>query len=155
VVSSGIFWSFQIRDVTQYPELDPGSTPPYPGPKAPSTTACIYTRILAEDIVSDQDWYRYVLKYPDQAITFYNTGHRVIRHLVPTLYEINPDLSQSPQPSPQASVNSQQCFHGFADSELYAQPTVIPQHIAFPNPTSITQRSSSGLSDCMDIDSPA
>jgi hypothetical protein len=55
---------------------------------------------------------------------------------------------------PQASVNSQQSFHGFADSELYAQPTVVSRHIVFPNLTSFNQTLSSGPSDRIDIDSP-
>jgi hypothetical protein len=52
-------------------------------------------------------------------------------------------------------LTHQQSFHGFADSELYAQPTVVPRHIVLPNSTSFNQTSSSGQSDCIDIDSPA
>jgi hypothetical protein len=144
-----------LRRILQDPEPDPGLTPQDQGPKHPSATTSVHTRILAEDIVSDQDWYRYLLKYPDEAVIFYNAGHPVVRRLVPTLYEINLELPQSPQPAPQASVNSQHSFHGFADSELDAQPTVLPRHIVLPNPNSFNLTSSRGPSDCMDIDSPA
>jgi hypothetical protein len=65
------------------------------------------------------------------------------------------ETPQSPQPAPQASLNSQQSFHRFADSELYAQPTLVPRHIVLPNLSSFTQISSSGPSDHMNIDSPA
>jgi hypothetical protein len=54
---------------------------------------------------------------------------------------------QTPQSAPEASVNSQHSIHRFADSELYAQPTVVPRHIVLPNPTSFKQTSSSGLPD--------
>jgi hypothetical protein len=120
-----------LRRISQDPEPDPGSTPQDQGPKDPSTTTSVHSRILAEYIVFDQDWYRYLLKYPDEAVTFSNAGHPVVRRLVPTPYEINVEPPQSPQTAPQASVNSQQSFHGFADSELYAQPTVVPRHIVF------------------------
>jgi hypothetical protein len=92
--------------ISQDPEPDPGLTPQDQGPKDPSTTSSVHTRIRAEDIVSDQDWCRYLLKYPDEAVTFYNAGHPVVRRLVPTLYEINTEPPQSPQPATQASVNS-------------------------------------------------
>jgi hypothetical protein len=98
---------------------------------------------------------RYLLKYPDEDVTFYNASHPVVRQLVPTLYEIKAEPPQSLQPALEASVNSQQSFHGFADSELYAQPTIVPRHIVLPNPTSFNQTSSHGPSDCIDIDSPA
>jgi hypothetical protein len=124
-----------LRRISQDPEPDPGSTPQDYGPKDPSTTTSVHTRILAEDFVSDQDWCRYLLKYPDEAVTFYNAGHAGVRRLVPTLYEINAEPPQSPHPAPQASGNSQQSFHGFADSELYARPTIVPRHIVLPNPT--------------------
>jgi hypothetical protein len=81
-----------LRRISQDPEPDPGSTHQDQGPKDPSTTTSVHTRILAEDIVSDQDWCRYLLKYPDEAVTFYNAGHPVVRWLVPTLYEINAEL---------------------------------------------------------------
>jgi hypothetical protein len=93
--------------ILQDPELDLGSTPPNQGPKAPSTTTSVHTRILAEDIVSDHDWNRYLLKYPDKAVTFYNAGHPVLCQLVPTLYQIITEPLQSSQPAPQACVNSQ------------------------------------------------
>jgi hypothetical protein len=88
-------------------------------------------------------------------VTFYIAGHPVVHQLVLTLYKINAEPAQSPQPAPQSSVNSQQSFHGFADSELYAQPTIVPRHIVLPNPTLFNQTSSNSLSDRMDIDSPA
>jgi hypothetical protein len=50
-------------------------------------------------------------------------------------------------------VNSLQSFHGFADSELDAQPTIVTRYIVCPNPNSFTRTLSSGLSDHMDIDS--
>jgi hypothetical protein len=128
-----------LRRISQDPEPDPGSTPQDQGPKDPSTTTSVHIRILAEDIVSDQDWCRYLLKYPDEPVTFYNAGHPVDRRLVPTLSEINVEPPQSPQPAPQASVNSQRSFHGFADSELYSQPLVVPRHIVLPNATSFNQ----------------
>jgi hypothetical protein len=62
---------------------------------------------------------------------------------------------QSPHPTLQASVNSPHSFHRFADSSLYAQPTIVPRYIGLPNPTSFYETSSSGPSDRMDIDSPA
>jgi hypothetical protein len=99
-----------LRGFCQDPEPDPGSTPQDQGPKDPSTTTSVHTRILAEDIVSDQDWCRYLLKYPDEAVTFYNAGHPGVRWLVLTLYEINAEPPQSPQPAPQASVNSNKVF---------------------------------------------
>jgi transposase InsO family protein len=144
-----------LRRISQDPEPDPESTPQDQGSKDPSTTTSVHTRMLGEDFASDQDWCRYLLKYPDEAVTFYNAGHPVVHRLVPTLYEINATPPQSPQPAPQASVNSQQSFHGFADSELNAQPTVVPRHIVLPNPTSFNQTPSNGPSDRMDIDSPA
>jgi hypothetical protein len=45
--------------ISQDPDLDPGSTPQDQGPKDPSTTRSVHTRILAEDIVFDHDWCRY------------------------------------------------------------------------------------------------
>jgi hypothetical protein len=144
-----------LRRIPQDPEPDPGSTPQDQGPNDPPITTSVHTRILAEDIVSDQDWCRYIIKYPDEAVTVFNAGYPVVRRLVPTLYEIHLDPPQSLQPALQASVNSQQSFHGFADSELYAQPTVLPRHIILPNPSSFDQTLSSGLSDRMDIDSLA
>jgi hypothetical protein len=65
------------------------------------------------------------------------------------------ELCQSPHLAPQASVDSHQSFHGFTNSELYAQPTVVTRHIFLLNPTSFNQTWSSGPSDRMDIDSPA
>jgi hypothetical protein len=130
-------------------------TPQDKGPKNPSTTISVHTRSLPEDIVSDQDWCRYLVKYPDKAITFYNPGHPIVRHLVPSPYQINVEPPQSPQPAPQASVNPQQSFHGFADSKLYDEPIIVSRHIVLPNPTAFTQPLSNGPSDCMDIDSPA
>jgi hypothetical protein len=109
-----------LRRISQDPEPDPGSSPQDQGPKDPSTTTSVQTKILAEDIISHQDWCQYLLKYPDEAVTFYNAGYPVVCRLVPTLYEINVEPPQSPQPALQASVNSQQSFHVFADSELYA-----------------------------------
>jgi hypothetical protein len=141
--------------ISQDPELDPGSTPQDQGPKDPSTTTCVHTRILVEDIVSDQDWCRYLLKYPDKAVKFYNSGHLVVLWLVLTLYESNTELSQSPQPALQETVNSQNSFHGFSDSELNAQPTFIPRHIVLPNLTLYTRTFSNRLSDRMGIDSTA
>jgi hypothetical protein len=139
--------------ISQDPEPDPGSTPKDQGPKDHFTTISVHTIILAEDILSDQDWYRYLLKYPDEAVTFCNAAHPIVRRLVLTLYEINVEPPQSPQPAEQASVNSQQRFHRFADSDLYAHPTVVPRHIVLPNPTSFNQPSSSGPSDQMDRNS--
>jgi hypothetical protein len=63
--------------------------------------------MLAEDIVTDQDWCRYVLKYMNEAVTFHNAGHTIFPRLVPNLYEINTDPPQSPQLVPKASVNLQ------------------------------------------------
>jgi hypothetical protein len=67
-----------LRRISQDPELDPGSTPEDKGLKDPSTTTSVHTRILAEDIVSDQDWCRYLLKCPDEAVIFYNAGHHIV-----------------------------------------------------------------------------
>jgi hypothetical protein len=96
-----------LRSISEDPEPDPGSTPQDQGPKHLSTTISIHTRILAEDIVSDQDWCRYLVKYTNVAITFYNAGHTVVCRLVPTIYEINTEPPQSPQPAQQVAVNSQ------------------------------------------------
>jgi hypothetical protein len=85
---------------------DPESTSQDQGPKDPSTPISVHTRILAEDIGSNQDWYRYLLKYPEEAVTFYNAGYPVVRRLVLTLYEINTEPPQSPQPALQTSVIS-------------------------------------------------
>jgi hypothetical protein len=85
-----------LRRISQDTEPDQGSTPQDQGPKDPSTTTSVHTRILAEDIVSDQDWCRYLFKYPDEAVTFYNTGHPILRRLVLTLEEINMEPPQSP-----------------------------------------------------------
>jgi hypothetical protein len=74
-----------LHRISQDPEPDPVTTPQDEGPKDPSTTTSVHTRILAEDIGSDQDWCRYLLKYPDKAVTFYNAGHPVVYRLVPTL----------------------------------------------------------------------
>jgi hypothetical protein len=122
--------------ISQDLEPDQGSTPRDQGPKDPSTTTSVHTKILAKDIVSDQVSCRYLLKYRDEEVTFYNTDHPVVRQLVPTLYEFNTEPHQSLQPGPQVSVNSQKGFHGFANSELSAQPTVVPRHIVLPYPTS-------------------
>jgi hypothetical protein len=81
-------------------EPDPESTPHDQGPKDPSTTISVHTRIPMEDIVSDPDWCRYLQKYADEAITFCNAGHPVVCQLVPTLYAINTELPQSPQLAP-------------------------------------------------------
>jgi hypothetical protein len=35
------------------------------------------------------------------------------------------EQSSSLQPALQASINSQKCFQGFAESEIYAQPTNV------------------------------
>jgi hypothetical protein len=97
--------------ISQSLEPNQGSTPQDQGPKDASTSSSVHTRILAEDIVSDQYWYLYLLKYLDQAVTFYNAGHPVICCLVSTLYEINMDLLQLPQLVLQASVKSKQSFY--------------------------------------------
>jgi hypothetical protein len=86
----------------------------------------VHTRIFTEDILSDQDWGRYLLKHPDEAATLYNAAHPVVCQLIPTLNEINTELPQSPQSAPQASVNSQHSIHAFPDSELDAHPTIVP-----------------------------
>jgi hypothetical protein len=144
-----------LRRISRDLEPYPGSTPQYQGPKDRSTTTCIHTRILTEVFVSVQDWCRYLLKYPDEAVTFNNVGHPAVCRLVPTLYEINTEQPQSPQPALQAAVNSQQRCHGFGDSELNAQSKVIVRHIVLPNLIMFNQSSSSGLSDLIDIDSLA
>jgi hypothetical protein len=84
------------RRIFPDPEPDPGSTPQDQGPKDPSTTTSVHTKRLAEDIVSYQDWYRYLLKYLHETVTFYNAGHPVVRRLVPTLDEIKTELPQLP-----------------------------------------------------------
>jgi hypothetical protein len=80
-----------LRRISQDPEPEPRSTPQDQGPKDHSRTTSVRTRILAEDIATDQDWCRYLVQYPDEAVTFYNAGRPVVRRLVPTLYEINLD----------------------------------------------------------------
>jgi hypothetical protein len=72
-----------LRIISQDPEPDPGLTPHDQEPKDLSTTTFLYSRIVAEDMVLDQDWYRYLLKYLDEAVTFYNDGHPVVRQLFP------------------------------------------------------------------------
>jgi hypothetical protein len=67
-----------VGSSSQDPEPDPGSTPQDQGPKHPSTSTFVHTRILAEHIVSDQDWCRYLLQYPDEGVTFYKAGHPVV-----------------------------------------------------------------------------
>jgi hypothetical protein len=141
--------------ISQDPAPDPGLSLQDQEPKDPSTSTSVHTRILVEDIISDQDWYRYLVKYSDKAVTFYNAGYPVVCRLVLTLYNINIESPQSLQPARQASGYSPQSFHGFADLELYAQHSVVPPHIVLPNPTWFTETSSSGPSDCLDIDSPA
>jgi hypothetical protein len=66
-----------LRKIFQDPEQDLKLTSQDLRPKDPSTTTSFHTRILAEDIVSDQDWCRYLLKYPDEAITFHNAGIQI------------------------------------------------------------------------------
>jgi hypothetical protein len=68
-----------LRRISQAPEPHLESTPQDQGPKDHSTTTSVHTRILAEDIVSYQDWCRYLLKYPDEAVTFYNAGQAIVR----------------------------------------------------------------------------
>jgi hypothetical protein len=144
-----------LRRISEDPEPGPGSTPQDQGLRDPYTTTSIQTRIHAEDIVSDQDWCPYLLQYPDEVVIFYNAGHPVVCQLVLTLYEINTEPPQLTQPALQGSVNSQHSFHEFADSERYAQLTVIPRHIVLPNLRLFTYNSSSRPSDRMDIDSLA
>jgi hypothetical protein len=89
-----------LRKISQDPELDPGSTSQDQGPQDPSTSISVHSRILAEDIESDQDWCRYLLKYQNEAVIFYNAGHPVVRWLVLTLYELitEPPLSAELKP---------------------------------------------------------
>jgi hypothetical protein len=47
-----------LRRISKDPEPDSPLTPQDQGPKDPSTTISVHTRILAEDILSDQDWCR-------------------------------------------------------------------------------------------------
>jgi hypothetical protein len=143
-----------LRRISQDPESDLGSTRMDQKLQAPSTTTSVHTRILAEDFISYQEWYRYLLQYLDEAVTFYNPGYPVVRQLVVTIYEIMPETRQLPPTAPQASVNSQYYFYGFANSELYDQPSVVPRHIVLRNPTSDTTTSSSRPSERMNIDSP-
>jgi hypothetical protein len=67
-----------LQRISQDLDPDPGSTPQDLGPKDPSTTTSVYTRILAEDIVLDQDWCWYLLKFPDEAVTFYNVAIQLV-----------------------------------------------------------------------------
>jgi hypothetical protein len=85
-----------IGRIPHDPESDPGSTSKDQGLQHPLITTSVHTRILAEDIESDDDWCRYILKYPNEAVTFYNASHPVVCRLVPTLFEINMELPQSP-----------------------------------------------------------
>jgi hypothetical protein len=94
------------RTISQDPVQDPGSPPKDQGLKDPSRTTYVHTRILAEDIVSDQDWTRYLLKYPDEEVTFCNAGDPILCQLGPTLYKINVEWPLSPQPAQQVPVNS-------------------------------------------------
>jgi hypothetical protein len=71
---------------------DPGSTPKDQGQTDPYTTTSVHTKIRAEDIISDEHWYYYLLKYLDDAVTFYNAGFLDVRLIFPTLCEINPEL---------------------------------------------------------------
>jgi hypothetical protein len=75
---------------------------------------------FCQDIVSDQDCDQFGLKYLDEIVTFYTTGHLGISRIVPNLAEMNTEPPQRLQPIPQASVTSQQCVHGFAETELCA-----------------------------------
>jgi hypothetical protein len=50
--------------ISQDAEPDPGSTAQNHRPKHHSTRLSDHTRILGEEIISDQDWSRYLLKYP-------------------------------------------------------------------------------------------
>jgi hypothetical protein len=118
-----------ISYIWQDPELDPESTPQDLGLKHTSTTIFVHTKIVGEDLVSDQDLCWYVCKYPDKAVTFYNAGHPVVHGLVPTLYEIHTELLQLPEPVPPGSVTRQQTFHRLGESELYAQPKIVPQRV--------------------------
>jgi hypothetical protein len=79
----------------------------------------------------------------------------VVHRLVPTLDDINTELPQSPQLLLPDSINCQKGIHRFADSDLNAQPTVVSQHVVFPNPTLISRHSSSRPFDHMYIDSLA
>jgi hypothetical protein len=89
-----------LRRIFLAPEPDPGSTPQAQGLKDPSTTISVDTRILAKDIVSDQDVCQYLLKYPYEAVTFYNPGHPVYCLLVRNVNEINTEPPKSPQLAP-------------------------------------------------------
>jgi hypothetical protein len=115
-----------LRRISQDPEPDPGSNPQDQGSKDPTTTTSVHTRIIDEDIVSDQDSYRYLLKYPDETVTFYNAGHLVVRWLVPTLYDINTDLPQSPELAPQTSVNSHKVF---IDLPIQSSMLSLPRYL--------------------------
>jgi hypothetical protein len=105
----------------------------------PSATISVHPRILAEDILSDHDLSQDLLRYPDQPVTFNNGRHPVWNWLVPTLYKINTELPKSQNMAHQVSVNSPQRGHGFADLELYAQPSDIARHIVLPSLTSFTR----------------
>jgi hypothetical protein len=62
-------------------ELDPGWTPQAQGLKNLSNTLSITTRMLAEDLGSDQDWWQYLLQYLDEAVMFCNARHPDISQL--------------------------------------------------------------------------
>jgi hypothetical protein len=143
-----------LQSISQDLEPDPGMSPSDLASQDHTTTISDYTTILAEHIVLDQDWCWYRLWYPDEVITFYNAGHPVVRRIVLTLYEINTEPPRLPQPAPQVSINSLYSFDRYPNSELNAQPTVISGNIGFPNMNSVTRTSSSGPTNCMDMDSP-
>jgi hypothetical protein len=84
--------------------------------KGPLYNLSCHTTILAEDIASNQDWFRNLLKYPNEPVTFYNACHSVGCQLGPTLSDIKLKVAQRHQTASQASVQSQHSFYGFADS---------------------------------------
>jgi hypothetical protein len=119
----------------------------------PHSTTSVHTRILSDNIVSDQDGCQYLLKYPDEAIILYNVGYLVSCQVIPTQYEINMESPQSPQLALQISVDSQYSFHGLANSEISAQHSVIPQNNISSNPTSFTSTSTPRLADLIECNS--
>jgi hypothetical protein len=74
-----------LRTISQHPEPDQGWTQQDHGPKDLYTSISVHSRVLPADIVSDQHWCQNLLKYLDNAVTFYNAGYLVGRQLVMTI----------------------------------------------------------------------
>jgi hypothetical protein len=140
--------------IFQDPKTDPESTSQDQGPKVHSTTISVHTKMLPQDMVSDQDWCRYLFKYPDKAVTFYDPGHPVVRQLVRLSIRLTRNHLKHHNPHRRHLLTPNK-VSWICRFRVLCSACNVPRQIVLLNLTSLNQTSSDGPSDSIDIDSSA